>query len=208
MLVRRAGVRSGARALSGKSAVAVRSEFAQRRSKRDQALTATVALWHRSLVRAFQPAMFLSSLALAAVHLSACGVVERGDNFVAPELQIDEDRFYCEIQPMVIAAFKCAGGEGAAESGSCHTQRSALRLDLAGETDPPPVCTDGVPDPATIPASYMANFDAVRTSVQSNALSSPFYLRPTNQQSHPRLVFDVTSPEAMLVLDWLNAGAR
>lgn len=148
-------------------------------------------------------------LAVSALGVCACGTIDRGDNFVAPELQIDEDRFYCEIQPMVVARFKCAGGEGAAESGACHTQRSSMRLALAGETDPPPACTDNVVnDPGTIPASYLVNFEAVRTSVQSDALSSPFYLRPTGQQSHPRVIFPESDPAAMLVLDWLNAGVR
>lgn len=148
-------------------------------------------------------------LVLSASGVCACGTVDRGDNFVAPELQIDEDRFYCEIQPMVVAPFKCAGGVGAAENGACHTQRSSLRLVLAGETDPPPACTDNVPDdPSTIPASYKANFEAVRTSVQSDALSSPFYLRPIGRQSHPRVIFPETDPAALLILDWLNAGAR
>lgn len=143
--------------------------------------------------------------ALAALVVSACGTVDPGDNFVAPNLMLDEDFFYCVIQPEVIARQTCASG-GPGEAGMCHASRTSLDLDPAGETDPPPACADNAVTGA-VPLSYENNFLSVQTTVQSDPLSSPFYRRPTGLDSHPRIVFSETSPEAMLVFEWINSGA-
>jgi hypothetical protein len=58
------------------------------------------------------------------------------------------------------------------------------------------------------PDAYAANFDAVRFFVQSDALTSPLYLRPTNNASHPRRIFDPNDPAARLIVQWISAGAR
>lgn len=135
--------------------------------------------------------------------LGGCGTVELGDNIVPPDLMLDEDFFYCRIQPEIIEAHGCAGG-AAGEMGMCHTSRSALRLvetmDLA-----PPTCVDDVVEGA-VPAEYVENFQAVQFTVQSDPLSSPFYRRPVGLDSHPRVIFSETSPEADLVSMWIARG--
>src|SRR5689334_6539443 len=69
-----------------------------------------------------------------AVLAGSC-VVDLGDNFVAPDLNLDEAYFYCVIQPQVINTAGCSSGMGA-EMGTCHADRSSLRLkpvmDVAG----------------------------------------------------------------------------
>lgn len=147
---------------------------------------------------------------LCVLATAACTTVDLGDNFVAPDVQLDEDYFYCQVQPLAIAAYKCAGG-GAGEGGSCHTARSALRLSMAGETDAPPSCTETAPDDFTssgpVPASYMTNLDAVRLDVQSDPLSSPLYRRPLGLDSHPRAVFmDPSDPGAVIIQKWISRG--
>ena len=81
-----------------------------------------------------------------------------------------------------------------------------MRLSIAGESDPPPACDGnmllGVP-----PDSYVRNFEAVRIFVQSDALSSPFYTHPVRIDSHPLTVFPEDDPAALLIIEWLNAGA-
>lgn len=145
----------------------------------------------------------LRTLALA-LALGACGTVDLGDNFVAPNLRLDEDFFYCRIQPEVISAQSCASG-GAGEMGSCHTARSALRLNADAERVPAPMCDDdrviGV-----VPLEYEANLTAVRFTIQSDPQSSPFFTRPTGQASHPRTIFDPASPEAQLIIEWIARG--
>ncbi|UJR80688.1 hypothetical protein [Sandaracinus amylolyticus] len=150
--------------------------------------------------------MSLRARAAALVALFGCvgcGTVDLGDNIVPPDLMLDEDFFYCRIQPEVIEPQGCAGG-GAGEMGMCHTARSALRLvDTTGIA--PPTCADDRVE-GTVPAEYVENFQAVQFTVQSDPLSSPFYRRPTGLDSHPRVIFPESSPEADLIAMWIARG--
>ena len=156
-----------------------------------------------------RPRLLGGAVALGAALLSACGPasdngftgsVDLGDDFVAPDLQLDEDFFVCRIQPDVLNRKGCATG-AAGEQGSCHDTRSALRL-MA--TDAPAPCdADGnVVD--AIPDAYSRNLEAVRFSVQSDPLTSPLYLRPLGRASHPRVVIDEGDPEADLLVRWIS----
>ena len=150
-------------------------------------------------------------LVAGALSLAACGAssdngftgsVELGDDFVAPDLQLDEDFFVCRIQPEVLTKYSCAGG-GDGESGNCHDSRSALRLidtDVAAPCDPDGRVIDAVPD------AYARNLDAVRFSVQSDPLTSPLYLRPLGRASHPRTIFDERDAAADLLVEWISGG--
>lgn len=133
-----------------------------------------------------------------------CATEPLGDNFVAPDPMIDEDFFYCRIQPEIIAVQSCSSG-GAGEGGMCHSARSALRLDPMGESDPRPACEGDllIGDP---PASYVANFERVRFTVRADPFSSPFYRRPIGLDSHPREIFAPDSAEADLIVMWLTGS--
>ena len=131
------------------------------------------------------------------------GTVDPGDNFVAPDLTLDEDFFFCRIEPEVIQKFGCASG-GSGESGRCHDSRSALRLHASSDMPP---CSGGRVT-GRIPDAYAANLEAVRYFVQADPLTSPFYLRPINQASHPRRIFDEQDAAAKLIQEWISAGAR
>lgn len=140
---------------------------------------------------------------LLGVCLSGCGTVDLGDNFVPPDLMLDEDFFFCRIQPEVLSRQSCASGS-AADGGGCHAARSALRLDPMAEMETPTCDGDtliGLP-----PASYETNLEAIRFTVQSDPASSPLYRRPLNLDSHPREIFDAASPEADLISTWILMG--
>jgi hypothetical protein len=132
------------------------------------------------------------------------GTVDLGDDFVAPDLQLDESFFFCRVQPEVLARHSCAAG-AAGEMGSCHDGNSALRL--VASDDAPPCDDDGalIDD---VPAAYSANFEAVSFSVQSDPLTSPLYLRPTGNASHPRTIFDEDDEAARLIVDWISGAVR
>jgi hypothetical protein len=132
------------------------------------------------------------------------GTVDLGDDFVAPNLQLDESFFYCRIQPDVLTRHSCASG-GDGEMGSCHESNSALRL-LA--TDAAPPCDDDGALVEAVPDAYRANFEALSFSVQSDPLTSPLYLRPTGQASHPRIIFDEDDDAAQLIVDWISGAVR
>lgn len=155
------------------------------------------------------PQRRFSTLALLWVSLASCqnvtATVDLGDNFVAPDLQLDENVFFCRIQPIVLSMQGCASG-AAGEGGSCHADRSSLRLRPEAETDVPPTC-DGDTPTSPVPQSYMDNLEAVRFTVNSDPLSSPFYRRPIGLDTHPRVIFGEGSAEATLIAEWIADGA-
>ena len=163
------------------------------------ALVGSSCFWHHRPV--FRAAL-ISCFALLA--LSGCRTVALGDNFIPPDLMLDEDFFFCRIQPEVISPQGCASG-GSGEAGQCHSSRSALRLSSMAEADPAPSC-DGDVLVGSPPLSYEANLNAIRTAVQSDPLSSPLYRRPLALDSHPRQIFDSSSPEADLISQWILMG--
>jgi hypothetical protein len=116
-----------------------------------------------------------------AASVAGCGTIDTGGNFIPPDLTLDEDFFFCRVMPEVIAAQGCAGG-GAGEAGECHSDRSALRLDPAAETDPPPSCMGDVVT-GTVPASYQANLSAIRFTVQSDPTSEGIWLAASARTS-------------------------
>lgn len=146
-------------------------------------------------------------LLLSCGALSACGTVDLGDNYVAPTIQLDEDFFYCRIQPEVLTMYSCASG-GSGESGMCHASRSALRLAevTVGNL---PTCdeeTGQVLDP--IPMEATDNLEAIQFTVYSSAENSPLYQRPLAEASHPRQIFPPTDPAAELIREWIALGAQ
>ncbi|MDQ3032282.1 MAG: hypothetical protein M3Y87_07695 [Myxococcota bacterium] len=140
---------------------------------------------------------------IAGGGLAGCGTIDLGDNIVPPDLMLDEDFFYCRIQPEVVQPSGCAGG-GPGEEGMCHTSRSSMRLvDTTGVA--PPEC-EGDMVVGVVPPEYMQNFTAVQFTVQSDPLSSPFYRRPTGLDSHPRVIFPEGDPSADLISQWISRG--
>jgi hypothetical protein len=136
-------------------------------------------------------------------HNGVAGTVDLGDNFVAPDLALDEDFFYCRIEPQVIQKFGCASGNDG-ERGQCHDSRSALQLIDTSETAS---CSNGRATGA-VPDAFRANYEAAKFFVQTDPLTSPLYLRPTNQASHPRRIFAPNDPAARLITEWITAGAN
>lgn len=139
--------------------------------------------------------------------VSACATppvadtVDLGDNFDAPEIALDQDFYYCEIQPNVISKGLCAQG-AAGDGDGCHTQKSALRL-IAVPSEAR--CQDGRLI-GTPPAEAEVNLERVRASIGPDADSSPLYRRPLGLDSHPRVIFDGRSQEAALLRQWLSGS--
>lgn len=138
---------------------------------------------------------------LTACTPTAVDTIDLGDNFEAPELTLDDNFFYCEIQPNVLSASSCAEG-GSGDGGGCHAARSALRLIPVNE---PARCENGRLIGTPLPDAEV-NLEHVRSSVGIDADSSPLYRRPLGLDSHPRQIFDAQSPEAALLRQWLSGA--
>ena len=142
-----------------------------------------------------------AAIACAACTPTAVDTVDLGDNFEAPELTLDEDFFYCQIQPNVLRSSSCAEG-GSGDGGGCHSARSALRLLPVNE----PARCQGDRLIGAPPTDAEVNLGRVRASIGIDADSSPLYRRPLALDSHPRQIFDARAPEAMLLRTWLSGG--
>lgn len=163
----------------------------RRRSRiRSNALCGAIAL---ALCGAFAPA--------SGCTPTAADTIDLGDNFEAPELTLDDNFFYCEIQPNVLSASSCAEG-GSGDGGGCHAARSALRLIPVHDA---PTCQDGRLIGTPLPDAEV-NLEHVRSSVGIDAESSPLYRRPLGLDSHPRQIFNEQSPEAALLRQWLSGA--
>ncbi len=145
---------------------------------------------------------FAASALCSACTPTALDTVDLGDQIEAPELNLDEQFYHCEIQPNVLTQYSCASG-GPGDTGGCHAQRSALRLVDA----PAPVCAGdrvvGAPSPESL-----ANLERVRADIGVDADSSPLYRRPIGLDSHPRVVFAPDSDAAALLKRWLDGAGR
>jgi hypothetical protein len=143
------------------------------------------------------------AIALALTLASGCGTVDLGENIVQPNGRLDEEFFYCVIQPDVIQAASCATG-AAGDTGGCHASQSALRLSDTTSLARPD-CVDGELAPgAVVPLEYTNNFQSVQFTLGPDAESSPFYRRPTMMDSHPRRVVDMAQED--LILQWFARG--
>jgi hypothetical protein len=138
--------------------------------------------------------------------LSGCGVVDLGDNIVPPSNQLDEDFFFCQVQPNVINPQSCATG-AATDTGGCHTSQSALLLEDASGIAPPGCDENDRLLPGEVaPDVYQRNLTRIRFTVASDPMSSPFYRRPLGIDSHPRVIYAIGSPEEMIVRAWITGG--
>ncbi len=138
-----------------------------------------------------------------SLFAGGCGTVDLGDNFVAPDLRLDEDYFYCVIQPMLNDQGCSMGMAG--ETG-CHGTATSLHLEVS-----PAVPCDGEMVVGPIPDEAQRNFEAIRFTVQGDPASSPLYLRPTGMESHPARggnagLFPTTDPAALAIEEWITRG--
>lgn len=138
---------------------------------------------------------------LLTLGTSACGIIDLGENIIPPNVRVDEDRFYCEVAPDILAAHSCAtGGTASCPDTNCHGSTSSFRLHPALAL---PACTDGVPDEAIDPA-LQEDFNATSLFLGSDATSSPFWRRPIGADTHPCVVFSPGSPESELIASWIE----
>lgn len=141
-----------------------------------------------------------TALVAAALLSIGCGTVDLGTYEGVRDLRLDEDYFYCVIQPRVLTAKKCAGGE-AGDTGGCHSSQSSFRL-----ADVPTTVNCASGKPTTLPsAEERANLGATQLRVTRDPDTSPLLQKPTGKSgSTHKLVFDPSSVEAGLIRTWIG----
>lgn len=154
-------------------------------------------------MRSALAAFFLATLA----SIVGCGTVDLGTYEGVRDLKLDENYFYCVVQPKVLSAKKCAGGDPASgdASGGCHSSTSSFRL---ADVPTTVACESGKPT-GTPTAEERANYGASSLRATRDPSTSPLLTKPTMSGgvSHPRRIFETTSPEADIIRTWI-ARAR
>jgi hypothetical protein len=142
-----------------------------------------------------------TTLVFAVASLSiGCGTVDLGTYEGVRDIKLDEDYFYCVVQPRVLTAKKCAGGEPG-DTGGCHSSNSSFRL---AEVPTSVACASGKPT-GTPTAEERANYAASSLRATRDAESSPLYTKPTGKSgSGHKVVFDANSEEANLIRTWIS----
>lgn len=137
---------------------------------------------------------------LASLASLGCGTVDLGTYEGVRDLKLDEDYFYCVIQPRVLTAKKCSGGE-AGDSGGCHSSNSSYRL-----AEPAALVSCASGKPTGLPsAEERSNYGASSLRVTRDPDSSPLLLKPVGKSgSTHKLVFDSSSAEAGLIRTWIG----
>jgi hypothetical protein len=128
-----------------------------------------------------------------------------GENFQVAEVVYDETYFYCSVEPMLFAQGCGSGDPSLGESAQgCHFNRQRLRL-----TDYEPLtseqCNAELGGDVAPPAAAQQNYQSAQLQMEVDPERSPLLNRPTSTVAHPRVIFELDSPEADLIRAW---GAR
>ena len=146
--------------------------------------------------------LIVSAGSLAGLAMG-CGTVDTGTFEGVRDLRLDENYYYCVVQPQVITAKRCSPGDSGDPSGGCHSSKSSMILvDV-----PTPVACSGRRPTGVVTGAERANYQAAQLRVTRDAENAPLLARPTGKLAHPRVIFLGGSPEADIIRKWIQ-GAR
>jgi hypothetical protein len=162
-------------------------------------------VYGRAVTKSLAIALRNGSRWAAAAALAGCTTVDPGPNFVVPDVNFDSNYFYCHVEPEVI--FNPSNSCGDRVAGSCHFTSSAVSgmvlinhplIDCGGGDVPLDMTQTGVGGPAA------SNLDSVSIVMDPDYTTAPFYLRPTQQEPHPLMLFaaDPSDPNVMVIATW------
>ena len=150
---------------------------------------------------------------VSAVLTAGCGdqgffptTVEKGDDFAVADVVFDPNYFYCRVEP-VLFMNSCGPGDrnqGDA-AGGCHFSATAYRL-----TDYKPRVGDScggglVPSSNNIPEAAQHNYQTSQARMKRDSELAPLLQRPTQNQFHPRQIFEPSSMDADAIRQWATA---
>lgn len=144
--------------------------------------------------------MRLGAAVLLSLGIAGCtSTVDPGQDFQIAEVVFDEGFYYCRVEP-VLFTNGCGPGEPGDGNG-CHFNVTSFRL-----TDYSPLvadsCGGGVVPGTGVPASAQGNYQSAQIQMRRDPDSAPLLNRPTGNASHPRTIFDASSPDADVIRQW------
>lgn len=137
---------------------------------------------------------------------TGCARVDPGANFVVPDDQFDADYFFCHVEPEVLIAKKCGGGDPAAgdRAGGCHFNSSAVSgmalvdhsgVDCGGGDHPLNRAQIGSGSAA------QGNLQAASLEMSRDIQTAPILVRPSGA-NHPRAVLAEGDPAVEVLRQW------
>jgi hypothetical protein len=152
---------------------------------------------HPMLARPYPFGALVSAVCL----LGACSV-DVGQNYQVAEVVYDEGFFYCQVEPMLFQQGCGKGDPSRGESAQgCHFNRQRFRL-----TDYSPLAAEQCKDSAFggqgAPQAAQQNYQSAQLQMEADPDKSPLLNRPTSDVAHPRVIFELNSPEADLIRTW------
>jgi hypothetical protein len=168
---------------------------------------ATVQSRLRGLIAWARLAPFGVALVLAA---SGCGdqgffptTVDPGADYALADIVFDENYFYCKVEP-VLFGNSCGNGDSSKGDtvGGCHFSATVYRL-----TDYMPrvgdSCNGGsVPMRKDFPDAARNNYRSSQAHMKRDPELAPLLQRPTQNQVHPRKIFEIGSMDADAIRQW------
>jgi hypothetical protein len=144
-----------------------------------------------------------------AMVLGCCGCtsVDPGPNFSIPNVQFDEDYFYCHVEPDFIFNKRCGSGDSSKDQpNSCHFNSSAVSNMVL--IDHMPVDCGGGDHPVNrtqvgTGSDAQANYGAVSLQMNKDYTAAPVYVRPSGSGGvlyHPRQIFPPTDQSVIMLL--------
>jgi len=129
--------------------------------------------------------------------------VDPGADFEVADVVFDDKYFYCKVEP-VLFKNSCGSGDPSKgdPQGGCHFTTTAYRL-----TDYMPrvgdSCNGGVvPMMPNIPEAAQHNYQTSQARMKRDPDLAPLLQRPTQNQAHPRKIFDISSTDADAIRQW------
>jgi len=147
---------------------------------------------------------------VSALLMAGCGdqgffptTVDPGADFALADIVFDEKYFYCKVEP-VLFANSCGSGDpskGDAQGG-CHFSATLYRL-----TDYTPRVGDScgggvVPGATSVPQAAQRNYQTSQARMKRDPDLAALLQRPTNNQVHPRKIFELNSMDADAIRQW------
>jgi hypothetical protein len=154
--------------------------------------------------------VLLAALGLAgSLTQAGCGdhgflptTVDPGADFQIADVVFDDKYFYCKVEP-VLFANSCGTGDPSKgdPQGGCHFTATAYRL-----TDYMPrvgdSCNGNLPMMGNIPGAAQDNYQTSQARMKRDPDLAPLLQRPTQNQAHPRKIFDIKSMDADTISQW------
>ena len=152
---------------------------------------------------------FLTLAFACLTLLTGCGeeglfptTVDPGPDYSIADLVFDENFFYCQVEPRVMAVHHCGAGDPGQgdSSGGCHFNVTAFRL-----TDYAPPVSDGCMGNVVgtaVPAAARQNYQTSQARMKRDPEVAPLLQRPLKKITHPRAIFNDDSDAAAAIREW------